>query len=220
MKLRNRFVSACLLVAAVSGGGATHAADTSAEKREEVAFRPWIGTLGVHFHSERPFEEASRALVPGERNTADELSGQANAAGLQGFGLGGEWRPFGNGIRLNFAMYLDSAEPGEPHVPRSWKLSEDGSRAGDPIVSATDFDAIPYLGLGWRTNERGVDVNLDVGAFLPGESSLRSYACLNPDSPLTECGTASFGSGRDKLSGSLRRFEWYPVVSLGVEYRF
>ena len=220
MTLRSHIVPAFLLVAAVSGGVA-HAENTSPEKRDTVTFRPWIGTLGVHFHSERLFEDASSlASSPDGRSPGDDLSGQASAAGLHGFGLGGEWRPFGNGVRLNLAMYLDAAELGEPRGIRSWELYESGSPADNPIVSASDFDAVPYVGLGWQTNEGGVDVNLDVGAFLPGESPMRNYACLSPDSPLAECGTATLGFGRGKLSGSPRRFEWHPVVSLGIEYRF
>ena len=185
-----------------------------------MTFRPWIGTFGGRFHSESLLEDTASALLPGERGALNELSGQASAAGLQGFGLGGEWRPFGNGFRLDFAMYLDSSEPG---MPGTRGMAGFASPSDSLAIPTRDFEAVPYVGLGWRANSAGLaglDVNLDVGAFLPGEASFRDDSCLNPDSPLTECGAATFGGGRGKLSGSFRKFEWHPVVSLGIEYRF
>ena len=197
--------------------GAAHAEDAPADERGEVTFRPWIGTLGVRFHSESLYEETALASFPGAHRATGELSGQANAAGLQGLGLGGEWRPFGNNFRLNFAMYLDSGEPGEPENHRSQGLSEDGSASEDFISFPQDFEAVPYVGLGWKANGGGLDVNLDVGAVLSEETSLRGAACLGSDSSLAGCDTASFGN---ELSGSFRGFQWYPVVSLGIEFRF
>lgn len=216
---RHRSVLPAVLFAAAASYGAAHA-EAPAEARDEGTFRPWVGTLGVHFPSENLFEDAP---LRGARGAADEpggLSGQASAAGLQGLGLGGDWRPFQNGFRLSFAMYLDANQPGEPGGFRPRSRSESVFASEDPISLAREFEAVPYVGLGWKTNGGGFDVNLDVGAFLPEKSPLRSGACLDPDSPLTGCDTGSFGDGRGKLTGSFRKFEWYPVVSLGIEYRF
>ena len=208
------------LVVAALWCGAAHAEDAPAGERDEVTFRPWIGTLGVHFHSESLYEETAFAPFPGAPRITGELSGQASAAGLQGLGLGGEWRPFGNNFRLNFAMYLDSGEPDEPENSRLRTLSEDGSASEDLISFPQDFEPVPYVGLGWQANDGALDVNFDVGAFLSEEYSLRGSACLGSDSSLSECETTSFGNNRGRLSGSFRGFEWYPVVSLGIEYRF
>ena len=215
---RHRSIPAFLIAAAVSCSAA-HAEGPPGKARDEAAFRPWVGPLGIHFPSESLFEE------PGDRGGADGLSSQASAAGLQGLGFGSDWRPFRNGFRLSFAMYLESNEPDGSGGFRPQSLSGDDPASEDPIpldpISlARDFEAVPYVGLGWRTNEGGLDVNLDVGAFLPGEYPLREGACLDPDSPLTGCGGASLGDGLGKLTGAFRRFEWYPVVSMGIEYRF
>jgi hypothetical protein len=216
MKKRHSGIIPTFLVVTAISCGAAHAEGDPAEGRNEVTFRPWISSLGVRFHSESLFEETVLAPFPGARTAASELSGQASAAGLQGFSLGGEWRPFGNGFRLNFAMYLDPVEPGTPGIFRSRKLAEIGS-ASDDLVSLSDFEAVSYVGLGWRANGEGLGVNLDVGAFLSEDYSPRGEFCPGSDSPLSGCGTASFGN---KVSGSFRKFEWYPVVSLGIEYRF
>ena len=117
-------------------------------------------------------------------------------------------------------MYLDPVESGEPGGFRSRTLSDLGFPSDDLVSFPRDFEAVSYVGLGWKTNGAGLGVNLDVGAFLSEGYSLRGDACLGSDPAPSECGTASFGSGRGKLPGSFREFEWYPVVSLGIEYRF
>ena len=120
-------------------------------------------------------------------------------------------------------MYFDSIEPDEPAALRSWKLFDGiGSAYEDPISITSDVEAIPYVGLGWKASDGALGVNLDVGAFLPGNGSqpIRFGACLDPGSPLTECGASPLANSPGRLSGSFRKFEWYPVVSLGIEYRF
>ena len=214
MKLQGLTLSVLLAVAAVSWCAA-HAQNARYDEREEVSFRPWIGTLGIRFQSESLYEDT--APLPGAYG---ELSGQASAAGVQGFGLGGEWRPFRNGFRLDLAMYLDPVDPGESEGFRSRALSDSGSVPEDLISLPRDFEPIPYVGLGWQANDGGLDVNLDVGAFLSEEHLFRNDACPGSDSRLFGCGSASYGDGQGKLSGSFRKFEWYPVVSLGIEYRF
>jgi hypothetical protein len=218
MKRHSR-ISTLLIVAAL-WCGAAHAQNAPAEERDEVTFRPWIGTLGVHFQSEHLFQAPARAPFPGAHGSGQELSSQTNTAGLHGLGLGGVWRPFRNGFQLNFAMYLDPVESGVPEDFRSRTLSDLGFPADDLVTFSRDFEAVSYVGLGWKTNGAGLGVNLDVGALLSEEYSLRDDACLGSASTPSECGAASFGSGRGKLPGSFRGFEWYPVVSLGIEYRF
>ena len=187
---------------------------------DEVAFRPWIGTLGIHFQSERLFEATARTPSPAVHRLGRELSGRANTGGLQGLGLGGVWRPFRNGFEFNFAMYLDPVESDEPEGFRSRTLSDLGFPTDKPISFTRSLETVSYVGLGWKTSGPGLGVNLDVGAVLSDEDPLRGDACLGLDPGTSECGAASFENGRGRLPGSFRGFEWYPVVSLGIEYRF
>ena len=120
-------------------------------------------------------------------------------------------------------MYFDSIEPDEPGALRSWKLSDGIGSAPEESISLTgDLEAIPYVGLGWKASDGGLGVNLDVGAFLPGNGRHlgRDGGCLDPSSSLIQCGAASLADNPGRLSRSFRKFEWYPVVSLGIEYRF
>ena len=208
------------LIIAALWCGAAQAQNAPAEGRDGVTFRPWIDTLGVRFPSEHLFEAPARVPFPGAHGSGREVSNQANAAGRPGLGLGGVWRPFRNGFQLNFAMYLDPVESGEPEGFRSRALSDPGFPSDDFVSFPLDFEAVSYVGLGWKANGPGLGVNLDVGAFLSDENALSGDACFGSAPIPSECGTASFGSGRGKLPGSFRGFEWYPVVSLGIEYRF
>lgn len=218
MKRRGRTLT--FLIVAALWYGAAQAQSAPAEERDELTFRPWIGTLGVHFQSEHLFEAPARVPFPGAHGSGRALSSQASAAGPQSLGLGGVWRPFQNGFQLNFAMYFDPVESGEPEGFRSRALSDLGFPSDGLVSASRDFDAISYVGLGWKANGSGLGVNLDVGAFLSEGYSLRGDACRGSDPNPTECVTAPFGSGRSKLPGLFRGFEWYPVVSLGFEYRF
>lgn len=218
VKRHSSVISVFLAVIAISVGAA-HAEDDPDKGWGELTFQPWIGTLGIRFHSESLFEEDPPTPFPGGRGGASELSGQDDATVLQGLGLQGEWRPFRSGFRLNFAMYLDPFEPDDDAAFRTRKLERLGPVSGD-LVSLNGFEPVSYVGLGWRTNSEGLDVNLAIRAFLAEEYSLRGDPCLNSDPPSARCGAASFGNGRSKLPGSFSRFEWYPVVSLGIEYRF
>ena len=202
-----------LLVGALLAHGVVHADDATGE---EAAFRPWNGSLGIHFPSESLFEETPS---PGERIAGDALLGQTDVARLEGFSLAGDWRPFRNGFRLSIAMHLDpseSDEPGEPPPRQPWELGVEP----EALISLTgEFEAIPYVGFGWETSREELDVNFDVGAFLPGEYPGRGTLCPNPGAS-PKCITRSLGNPNGKLIGSFRKFEWYPVVSLGIEYRF
>lgn len=227
MKLRRRIIPPLLAAAALSCGVA-HAEQAPVDGEDGDSFRPWFGTLGVRFHSENLFEETALPHFSNHRANQSELPGLAGATGLRGLGLGGEWRPFRNGFRLNFAMYFDSLEPNESGEFRPSNLSEGTGSATNDLFSLTrDFEAVPYVGLGWGANDGGLDVNLNVGTYLPRSAgnSLRGTSCLNPGgTSLAGCGSSSFTNSPARLPGVIRKsdrdFEWYPVVSLGLEYRF
>ena len=222
MKLRNRIIASLLIIGAGLHGMA-HAEDLPRDGGGGATSWSWTGSFGVHFHSEDLFADIppSSPLLPGG-GTGKELPDQADTAGLQGLGIVGDWHPFQNGFRLSFAMYLDSNESGGFGTQ---KHPVPGIVADGRVPLSGDFELIPYLGVGWRTNGEeleGLELNLDIGAFLPGESSLHGRACRDPVSapPSCDISSASLGSDSNGLFGSFHNFEWYPVVSLGIEYRF
>lgn len=220
MKFRRSFTTLFLLIAAALHGAAFAQAVPGGEGGE-VTVRSWIDSLGVHFRSEDLFDEASPVPYPAGRTALNDLPGQADTAGLQGLGLVGDWRPFRNGFHLSFAMYLDSSESGGF---RARKGPTFGAYENGPIPLSEDFDLIPYVGVGWRTNDgsaEGLGLNLDVGAFLPGDSFPLEAGCGDLVSAPANCEAASsLLGGRDRLLEPSRDFEWYPVASIKIEYRF
>lgn len=199
-----------------------HEEDAPGEEHEAGA-APGLrfGSLGIRFHSEGLFPDApssSASFAEGRRPTADGRTGQADLADLQGPGIIGDY-PLSNGFRFSFAMYLDPVEDG-PEDP----LRKEGSGldVGEYLFSSDgDFETVPYLGLGWsRRNGAGLDVSLDIGAFLQNGTFLDDASCRT-SGPLPEhCEAGPPEDGRGGLHGSFRDFEWYPVLSLGIEYRF
>ena len=219
-KFRARF-AACFFVLGTAAYSAAWADGLSPPGEEdEGVFRSWSGSLGVRFRSEDPFDELSLTPLLGNHGAVDGLRVQADTAGLRELGLAGGWRPFGNGFRLSVAMYLDPIEAdGYASRDRSTFVPDD-----DPISLSGDVEFIPYVGVGWRTNgqeREGLGMNLEIGAFLPRESSPAGSACLKDVASPTSCRIgSSLKDDSEGLLGSFQNFEWYPVISMGIEYRF
>lgn len=221
MKFRSWF-AACFFVVGMALHDTARADDLPLQGTGDGGvFRSSGDPFGIHFRSEDPFDEISLTPLLGNHDGAGGLQNQADTAGLRELGLAGDWRPFGNGFRLSFAMYLDPIEADEyedrdrsPFVPD-----------GDPVSLSGDFEFIPYVGVGWRTNgqeHEGLGMNLEIGAFLPRQSSLTRGACPQ-DAAASPAGcrvTASLNDHSGSLLGSFQDFEWYPVISMGLEYRF
>ena len=216
-----RWFAACFLVLGTAAYGVAWAdALLPRGEGDEGVFRSWSDSLGVRFRSEDPFEELSLTPLLGNHGAVDDLQSQADTAGLRELGLAGDWRPFGNGFRLSVAMYLDPIEAGG-YASRDRSASVPG---GDPISLSGDVEFIPYVGVGWRTNgeeREGLGMNLEIGAFLPHESSPAGNACLKGVASPTGCRVvSSLKDNSEGLLGSFQNFEWYPVISMGLEYRF
>jgi hypothetical protein len=88
-------------------------------------------------------------------------------------------------------------------------------------VEANTF--APYLGIGWgNAVAPGAKwrVAADLGAFYQGKPKVS----LRAESPLLELLPARFAEDleaeRQKIEDDVSDYRWYPVVSLGVSYRF
>lgn len=175
------------------------------------------GTLGLRFYAEVTEEEPSYYSLSGHAyDPASPLPSQGLMAGLGGAGIIGDWYPFRNGFRLSFAMYLDFVESDD--FSETDRKNSGFASLSAPGVSDDAFDTIPYVGVGWKTGEQGAEgfgFNFDIGAFFP-----ESEACDVSGSRASGCTTLPLGKRDDELFGSFQDFEWYPVLSLGIEYRF
>lgn len=99
------------------------------------------------------------------------------------------------------------------------------------LDAALDFDGIaPYLGLGWgyNSNTSGWGFSLDVGAMYHGAPQVAMDvtrgSAIPPDGgandTLFEEIQAEVEKERQTVEDDISDFKWYPVVRIGVTYKF
>jgi hypothetical protein len=83
---------------------------------------------------------------------------------------------------------------------------------------ATFDDTVPYLGIGARWPIGSVEINLEAGAYFQGRSRVTLTSdSLYADLPEVQ---AALESERQSLQDDIDDFKTYPVVELGLRYRF
>jgi hypothetical protein len=98
-----------------------------------------------------------------------------------------------------------------------------GAASAGKVTGKVDFGKIaPYLGIGWsRRVEKGWSVSSDVGVLFQGSprASLQVSGCSAPAAACDQ-----FASDVARENASLRdevgRFKVYPVLRVGVSYKF
>lgn len=157
---------------------------------------------------------------------------------LQSFGVLLDWHPFGGGFRVSAGGFnVDNKISGQASGEGTYEIGDEEYtvRPGDDLRLNADMklgDGFkPYLGLGWGhspANKGGLLLSFDVGVLIQG----------SPDVALDVSGTAEdqFGNpvdaGNDptvqaelrkeekNMEDDLKNFDLYPVVSLGIGWRF
>lgn len=145
-----------------------------------------------------------------------------------------DWHPGGRGFRLTGGLlYNDTEIQGESLTPASGVYDIGGVPVPASLIGrlegTIDFDPIvPYAGLGWGNAVRGGGpwgFSLDLGVVFQGEGDVTLTPLIPANSPLND------PLARELLAIQLEReaqdieediadYDLYPVVSLGVTYRF
>ena len=166
---------------------------------------------------------------------------------LSSYGLIGDWHPFGNGFRLSAGLYSNSNEI-KARTAGGQFTYQGNDYMGNANATVDFKSTAPYLGLGWSSQkERGFSFDFEVGTFFHGAPQLsargsathlnvRCSFSVNDNGVATV--TREGGAGdcardttdeqfKDDLEAEHRElkddfdeFKVYPVVSLGVQYRF
>lgn len=133
--------------------------------------------------------------------------------------------PFKGSFRVSLgAMYNGNKLDADATPAASYKIG-DHQYAGTDLVTlkgTVDFKKIaPYLGLGWDTcfgKDSGFGFYCDLGALFQGspEAELSAVGPLANDPALQK----DLALEKNKLQDDLDNYKVYPVVSLGVSYRF
>lgn len=143
---------------------------------------------------------------------------------LQTLSLIADWHPAATGFRLSAGAFAnDNRVPLEATGRqtlngREYDLTELGSITGE-----ITFDSVaPYAGFGWGTAARddGWSVALDVGVMFHGEPELTLEVRANDPDEVPPQFYEDLENERAATEEELSRYEYYPVVMLGVGYSF
>jgi len=146
-----------------------------------------------------------------------------------------DWHPGGRGFRLTGGLvYNDTQVEGRSIAPPSGTYDIGGVPVPVSLVGTLDATAefdpvVPYAGIGWGNAVAGnkkVGFFVDLGVVFSGEADVTLIPRIPADSPINTTPGA-----RDVLDILLRReeqdledevadYDLYPVVAIGLSYRF
>ena len=221
----------------------------SAKASEEVApwsVAAHSGTLGMGLTVGYQFSNsfAVRGVVnPGLGIGLDRKEAGIDYDGtlkLQSFGALLDWHPFTSGFRLTSGIFLNKNK--YPAKAQSELEIGDNQYAAEMNASLAVRSFGPYLGIGWSSGlgRSGLGFSIDIGAIYQGAPEVSGSGHVNDpggrcDFSITKKGAAAVactpGMELPNLRGDLEKehaelrneldkFRWYPVLSLGIVYRF
>lgn len=187
------------------------------------SFTPFLdGRLGLH----------GASITQNDRRVAD-VHYDATAKARTGTAFL-DLHPFAGGFRLTGGLvYNDSRVEGSSLPPpggvfRIGGIDVPASEVGR-LDGRVDFKTIaPYLGVGWggplAANGR-VAFSFDLGAFYQGSPQVYLTPVLAPGSPIDnpvgrELLALAVAEEERRAEADLSSYKYYPVVSVGLSYRF
>ena len=166
---------------------------------------------------------------------------------LANFGLLLDWHPFDNGFRVSGGAILNRNELSARTTGDDLKLGDSPIEYEGAINANVDFrNFAPYLGVGYDggRGEKGFSFFAEAGAMFQGKARLTGKGSVmavgqqcsftisrKGDADLSSPTCAALVNQRrtlpidikrehEKLNDKLKNFKVYPVVALGVIYRF
>ncbi len=140
-----------------------------------------------------------------------------------------DWFPFSNGFRLSPGLVANGNEldlNGRPEAGRTYEINGIPYTVDDvgSLNGNVDFNSLaPYLGIGWG-NPFGAEGNwsfsCDLGVVFQGSPNVTLTATGNPAVINNPDFQANLEAERRDLEDDLEPFKYYPVVSIGITYRF
>ena len=139
-----------------------------------------------------------------------------------------DWHVFRGGFRLTAGVmsYADNQLLGRatPSAVGTYTFNDTTYLAADvgSVEASIEFDrTAPYLGFGWgdALGDGRFSLILDLGVINIGKPDINlDYNCLNP----TVCGmvAADIEAEIADLEEETRDYQWWPVINIGVAYRF
>lgn len=135
-----------------------------------------------------------------------------------------DWHPFAGIFRLTAGAVSNRNRVGLSSTPSGpvtiGSTTYTPSQVGTITGTVSFKPTVPYLGIGWgkAPSSGGFGVDLDVGVLFQGSPkvSLSSNGSLANDPSYQ----AQLRQEEQKAQNDMKNFKYYPVISLGLEYRF
>ncbi|MCI5131955.1 MAG: hypothetical protein D3904_10610 [Candidatus Electrothrix sp. EH2] len=138
--------------------------------------------------------------------------------------------PFANAFRFTAGAYLNKNNIDLNGTYRKDLLSPDLNRYADLIdqvrlTGLVEFDSFaPYLGIGWTSNHESVSrwgVNIEFGVMFQGTPRVTELHVEDPwgigRHPVAE---AFIEQERREIEKEIDEYEYYPVASISLSYKF
>ena len=137
--------------------------------------------------------------------------------------------PFANSFRLTGGAYINNNTvdvTGNYRKDRIPPEYENLAYISDQIAvqGSVEFNTFaPYVGIGWSTNQDGPGwgVDLDIGIMFQGSPTVSDLTLNDPwGLGNTELGKRLLEEERKAIEDELDKYEYYPVASIAVTYKF
>ncbi len=143
---------------------------------------------------------------------------------LQSVSLLASYHPFGGVFRLTGGALYNNNElklDGKPTAGSTYNINGvtyTAAQVGTLTGALTFNKTAPYLGIGWGNRPGGkLGLTADIGVLYQGAPSLTLTATGALSNPAL---ASDLEQERKSAESDLGNFKWYPVVSVGVYFRF
>ncbi len=190
------------------------------------------GTLGIGGEvGYRPFAMFG-ARIDGEAFSFSDTinAGHINydaSANLQSYGALADFYPFGQSFRLTGGLRLNQNElRGQSESVSVGGVTVPTSEFGSVGAKVTFDKFSPYVGVGWGgTITPGLNFTSDIGVMFNGnpKASLTASPNATGAALLASTGTnlnALTASERSSLQNAVNGYQYYPVIEIGLTYKF
>ncbi len=220
MKLKIPYMLLCVLLLLPAGG--LKAQDYAASLRvSSVGLNlEGIRTIGDNFDARLGFAWFNYNSLKGGGSSSDEYryTGELNLMSISALG---DWFPFTNSIfRISAGIFVNLNKASMTLTPtKSKNIGGDvytPDKLGNLSVDINFPKVAPYIGIGLgnpTSGGSGLKFSFDIGTFYQGPPSANLSA-----SGLIEPSAAP--DQEQQLNENLSWFKWYPVIALGIIYKF
>lgn len=189
-----------------------------------------VSTLGGGIEAERSFSDAAGGRVGINYFTADYSATIDNIdydidLNLMSVSAILDWHPFKGSFRISGGvMYNDNHIDINSEPAATFEIGDTTYSAQDAgtLEGKVDFnDIMPYIGIGWDTSfgkNNRFGLLVDLGVVYQGSPDVD----LSADGPLAsnQAFQNDLQTEEDKLKEDLEPYEYYPVIGIGLSYRF